>query len=41
MVIVTGSTFDAWDLLSYAIGLALAVLLEWRWRKSAVPPLLR
>ncbi|WNG47599.1 DUF2809 domain-containing protein [Archangium minus] len=33
LVIVTGSTFDAWDLLVYAIGLTLSVLLEWRWRK--------
>lgn len=34
-VIVTGSTFDAWDLLAYGIGLTLSVLLEWRWRSRA------
>jgi hypothetical protein len=34
LVIVTGSTFDVWDLLAYAIGLALAVMLECGWRTS-------
>lgn len=33
LVVVTGSTFDAGDLLAYAIGLTLAVLLEWRWSR--------
>lgn len=28
LVVVTGSTFDVWDLVSYAVGLALAVTLE-------------
>lgn len=37
LVVVTGSTFDVWDLVSYALGLALALMLEWRWRRSAVP----
>jgi hypothetical protein len=34
LVVVTGSTFDVWDLVSYALGLSLAVMLEWRWRRS-------
>ena len=28
LVVVTGSTFDVWELVSYAVGLALAVTLE-------------
>jgi hypothetical protein len=36
LVIVTGSTFDVWDLLAYAVGITLAVMLEWGWRRS--PP---
>lgn len=34
LVVVTGSTFDVWDLLSYAVGLTLAVMLERGWRRS-------
>ena len=34
LAIVTGSTFDVWDLLAYAVGLTLAVWLEWRWRQT-------
>jgi hypothetical protein len=37
LVVVTGSTFDVWDLVAYAVGLTLAVLLEGRWRKRAAP----
>jgi len=37
LVVVTGSTFDVWDLLAYAVGLTLAVMLEGWWKKSAVP----
>jgi hypothetical protein len=39
MVIVTGHTFDVWDLLAYAVGIALAVTLEWAWRSVRYPTL--
>jgi len=34
MVIVTGHTFDVWDLLAYAVGIAFAVTIEWAWSSS-------
>jgi hypothetical protein len=37
LVVVTGSTFDVWDLLAYAAGLTLSVVLEAKWRKSTGP----
>ncbi|HZH75046.1 MAG TPA: DUF2809 domain-containing protein [Archangium sp.] len=38
LVIVTGHTFDVWDLVAYALGIALAVALERGWSGRAVPP---
>jgi hypothetical protein len=38
LVIVTGHTFDVWDLVAYALGIALAVALERGWSGRTVPP---